>query len=381
MDERLASILQLVDGEELAAAVAGALGVRQVLDPGQVTYEAIDKPHADARTIGIVRAAGTASVPAGAARPWTLVLKLVDLGVEGFNNSATSPQNEGRVYERGLFAGTGLKFRPARCFHISRPEESVRVLWLEDLTNAKGAPFEIGELAQILRHLGEWNAVVARDPPRLGFSIASDFPRRRWDQWNYPARVADLQRLDAEPMVRDLYARQPLSLASQFVAVLGQLVERSSSLPHALSFGDAPVGNFFCLPNETVAIDWSGLGNEPIGADGGCVVGSALTWGTRFADVAANERALFESYAEGFAEANANIGRQTLRSGYLAHLAFYLGTVAIFPTMVAGPRALFSCDFFEKRLGMRVEEFGGVASGIIDLLPIYIEEARSLLAS
>ena len=379
MDERLASIIRGVGSDEIAAVAACVLGVQKVLDPGQVAYEEIDKPHADARTIGIVRVASTASLPAGAARPWSSVLKLVDLAVENFNNSATSPQNEERVYGRGLFAGTGLKFRPARCFHISQPAESVKVLWLEDLTNAKGAPFEIGELAQILRHLGEWNAAMVRNPPQLGFSIASDFPKRRWDQWNYPARVADLQRLYAEPMVRDLYARQPLSLASQFVEVLGQLVERSSSLPHALSFGDAPTGNFFCLPDETVAIDWSGLGTEPLGADGGCVVGSALTWGTRFADVAANERELFESYAEGFADADANIGRRTLRSGYLAHLAFYLGTIAIFPTMVAGPRALFSRSFFEKRLGMRIEEFGGVASGVIDLLPNYIKEARSLL--
>ena len=227
MKERLASILKLVGDEDIAIAAAHALGVQQVLEPGHVTYQEIDKPHADARTIGIVRLAGTASVPAGAARPWSSVLKLVDRAVDGFNNSASSPQNEERVYERGLFAGTGLKLRPARCFHISRPVEDVTVLWLEDLTTAKGAPFEIDELAQVLRHIGEWNAVMARDPPQLGFSIASDFPRRRWDQWNYPARAADLQQLDAEPMVRDLYARQPLSLASQFVAVLGRLVERS----------------------------------------------------------------------------------------------------------------------------------------------------------
>ena len=84
--------------------------------------------------------------------------------------------------------------------------------------------------------------------------------------------------------------------------MLGELVERSSSLPHAISFSDAPIGNFFCRPDETVAIDWSGVSIDPLGADGGCVVGSALTWGRMFADVAASERELFESYAEGMAE-------------------------------------------------------------------------------
>lgn len=380
MDERLASILQLVRRDEIAAAAARALGVQKVVDPGQPAYEEIDKTHADARTIGIIRAVGTASVGGGAAQPWSSVLKLVDLAVEGFNNSDSSPANEERVYERALFAGTGLKFRPARCFHVSHPADNVTVLWLEDLTRAKGAPFELRELRQILRHLGEWNAVMARDPPPLDFSTSSDFPKRRWDRWNFPARVADLQRLNGDPMVGDLYARQPLSLAAQFVTVLAQLVERSSSLPHALSFSDAPIGNFFCIADETVAIDWSGIGIEPLGADGGCLVGSALTWGPRFANVAANERDLFECYADGFAEADAATDRHTLRCGYLAHLAFYLGAIAIFPTMAAGPRAVLSRHFFEKRFGMPIEEFCRIASRVIDLLPSYIEEARSLLA-
>lgn len=380
MDERLASILQLVRGDEIAAVAARALGVKTILDPGQPAYEEIDKTHADARTIGIVRVTGTASVSGGAAQRWSSVLKLVDLVVEGFNNSDTSPENEERVYERGIFAGTGLKFRPAHCFHVSHPADNVTVLWLEDLTRAKGPPFEMGELRQILRHLGEWNAVMARDPPQLDFSISSDFPKRRWDRWNFPARVADLQRLNGDLMVGDLYSRQPLRLAAQFVTVLGQLVERSSSLPHALSFSDAPIGNFFCLADETVAIDWSGIGIEPLGADGGCLVGSALTWGTRFADVAANERDLFESYADSFAEADAATDRRSLRAGYLAHLAFYLGTIAIFPTMAAGPRAVHSRHFFEKRFGMPIEEFCGIAGQVIDLLPSYINEARSLVA-
>lgn len=155
MDERLASILQMFGRDEIAAAAAGALGIHMVLHPGQLTYAEINKPHADARTIGIVRVAGTASVQVGAARAWSSVLKLVDVAVESFNNSATSPDNEELVYQRGIFAGNRLKFHPARCFHISHPAESVKALWLEDLTNAKGAPFEIGELAQMLRHLGE----------------------------------------------------------------------------------------------------------------------------------------------------------------------------------------------------------------------------------
>ena len=102
------------------------------------------------------------------ARAWSSVTKIIDLAVEGQNRhmgSATSPKNEELVYERGHFIGTGLRFRPAHCFHISHPGEYT-VLWLADLTGAKGAPFEVDELAQMARHLGEWNAVVDATPPQ-----------------------------------------------------------------------------------------------------------------------------------------------------------------------------------------------------------------------
>ena len=382
MDERLLSILEGTTASELAEVAGAALaseGPAKLV--GTPTFAEITTPHADARTIGIVLVSGMAlGAPDAPAQAWSSVTKIIDLAVEGHFNSATSPENEEQVYDRGIFAGMGLKFRPARCHHISRPSEGLKVLWLEDLTGAKGAPFEVHELAQMVRHLGEWNAVLAATPPSLDFSIGRDFPVRRWDHWNFPARLGDLGDLVGNSMLREMYARQPLDVAAEFVSVFGRLVEQSKSLPHALSIGDAPIGNFFYRPEETVAVDWSGLSIDPLAADGGCLIGSALTWGRQFADIAAQERELFESYAAGLVDGGAKEDRRVMRSGYLAQMALYLGTTAIFPTMLPGPRAILSREFLEKRFGGPLEEFGGVAARVIDLLPSYIKEIRGLLA-
>ena len=145
MDKRLLSILEGTTASELAEVAGAALasgGPAKLV--GTPTFAEITTPHADARTIGIVLVSGMALVaPDVPAQAWSSVTKIVDPTVEGQFNSATSPENEEQVYERGIFAGMGLKFRPARCHHISRPSEGLKVLWLEDLTGAKGAPFEV----------------------------------------------------------------------------------------------------------------------------------------------------------------------------------------------------------------------------------------------
>jgi hypothetical protein len=80
------------------------------------------------------------------------------------------PRNEVLVYERGLFAGYRGGMRPARCHHISRPSETLTILWLEDLTGAEGPPFAVSQLREMARQLGTWNSLTAADPPHLDFS-------------------------------------------------------------------------------------------------------------------------------------------------------------------------------------------------------------------
>lgn len=379
VDGRLQSILDRIGSDEIATVAASALGVPAVrLETAG--FDEIAAHHSDARTIGIVRAVGTAAAN-GTAPPqaWSAVAKVVDLAVEGQFNGATKPENEGIVYERGLFAGSGLPFRPAHCYNISRLSPTLKILWLEDLTSAKAPPFEIDILLRMVRHLGEWNAVTAAAPPHIDFPVFRSFPARRWNHWQFAARVAELETLAANPIVTAMYSRQPLSLAAEFVSVVGRLVEQSKSLRHTLAFSDAPLGNFFFHKGETVAVDWSGLGMDPLGGDGGCFIGSAFTWGQHFVDVMSAERELFDAYAMGLAEGGMRDDLADVRRAYLAHAAFYLGTILITPTIFEGPLALLPREFLERRYGMPIEALAEESARVIDLLPSYVEEARALL--
>jgi hypothetical protein len=230
------------------------------------------------------------------------------------------------------------------------------------------------------RHLGQWDAATARNPPTLDFRIGRDFQVGSWTGFNFPARVGDLLGRGDDPMVREMYARQPLQFANEYVSTYGQLVERSKILPHAMSLADCPVSNFFHRPGETIAIDWAGLGSEPVGADGGRFIGSALRWGRQFAERVPRERELFESYLEGLREGGATEAREVVRTGYLSELAFYLCTIVTLPTILSGPLAALSVEFLEKRFEMPMAEVAGVAAGVIDLLPSYVREMRELLA-
>jgi hypothetical protein len=378
VDERLTAIFATIGRDELAAVARAALGAPEALLQA-VEFVQIKRSQADARTIGIVRVSGTALV-AGVERAWSAVTKLIDLAVPNALGTPVDPRNEVLVYERGLFAGNRGGMRPARCHHISRPSETLTVLWLEDLTGAEGPPFRVDQMSEMARHLGTWNALTAVDPPALDFPIGNDFQIRSAEGFDYGARVADLLTLRDEPMVREMFARHPVEVADAYVSAYLKLIERSKTLPHALALADCPIGNFFHLPGETIAIDFAGLGREPLGADGGRFIGSALTWGRGFIDIARNERALFESYLAGLRGGGATEDRALLRSGYLSELGFYLSSSLMMPSIFAKPKAGLSIDYFEKRYNMPIAEFGIALAGLVDLIPSYVDEIHELLA-
>ncbi len=378
MEERLASIfaslpkgeLEIVSGKVLEAATAFVL---------RAEFTEIKKPHADPRTIGIVRVHGTASV-SGADRPWSCVTKLIDLEVPNILGTSVDPRNEVRVYEEGHFVGEQFGLRPARCHHISRRSNTLTILWLEDLTEAEAPPFNVHQLGEMARHLGVWNARIAAAPPDLAFPIGHDFQITSAEGFNFKARMTDLLSLRDEPMVREMFARHPIEIVGDFLWVYSELIDRSAALPHALGLADCPISNFFHRPGETIVIDWAGLGMEPIGADGGRFIGSALSWGRGFAEIARQERALFECYLAGLAEGGGLEERDVIRSGYLSELGFYLASMLTLPTILARPKPGLSLEFLEKRLDMPMGDFGRAVAELVDMIPPYISELQTLIS-
>lgn len=379
MHDRLALILSQISRHNLASVAAGAIGVGTVADLGPVAYEEITTPHADERTIGIVRVSGAI----GSAVTWSSVVKILDLSIApGPLSKWTSPENEETVYERSYFAGDELRFRPAQCFGTSHISESVKLIWLEDLTRAKSAPFEIEDLARIERHLGEWNGVHAARPPSLAFPLPTDSYLRRWRESRLEQRLEVFQTL-SEDELAIMYSDVAPEIASELYQLVSRLNVRAQAVPHGLAFGDAAIGNLFSLPDETVAVDWASLTSDPVGADGGISVGSAITWGRGFAEVAERERELFDCYLEGLRVSGWTEPREDIRRGYFGQFGYYLVTLALLPAMqrlgsTPGSGILPKATL-EKRFQMPFEDIQPAAARLVRLFPAYVEEIRGLL--
>ena len=375
MNWRVVSLLDGIGDAELAGVAAAVLEVADAAPIGVVRADAILSPHGEPRTTGIFKVSGTAGA-AGQVRDWSAVAKVVDFSVPPDPmNSWVHPENEASVYTEGYFGGEGLSFRPARCYHISRPSNDIVVLWLEDLTRAMGPPFTSVVLEMMARHLGEWNGYHAGHGPSLKSPTGRDGVFARWNSWHYDEELADFQAMRDRPEMMAMYGVRPIEMAFRLRDLLLGIGRRARQHRRTLCFGDCNIGNLFFKDEETVAIDWAGLTYDPLGVDAGSMIGSAITRGRDFASVARHERALFDSYLDGLAASGWHGDRDDVRRAFLVHYGYYLLTMAMLPASLKKfPRAAV-----EMRMGAAWDELPALATGIVDLLPSYLEELSDLL--
>lgn len=374
MDARVETLLRLIPERELTAIAAAASGHGEARLVGPPEASDIVSAHGDIRTIGIVRVAGMVET-AGRQAPWSAVAKVIDFNVEPpAMNLWVRPETEALVYEARLFADDGLGFRPARCHHISYPEPGVTVLWLEDLSAARRAPFDLEQLAQIARQLGEWNGHHLGRDPRLPFAPSQDSVARRWSDMDLAAQFRDFLSMRDSPEVVAMYGDHPRELAVALRDALLAFKVRAIQQPRTLCFGDCNIGNLFWLPGETVAVDWASLTLDPLGVDAGSVIGSAITWGRRAMDVARNEGVLFDCYLDGLRTAGWRGDRDAVRRGYLLHYGSYFLGTAIFPAFLKQ----FNRSRIELRAEAKWEELPAINAPLVELIPGLLQELEEL---
>lgn len=376
MSERLAAVLSGIADAEIARVAAAAIGIAGAALAGPPDVHDLISPHNDRRTLAIKRFSGIASAE-GSKRRWSAVCKIVDLDVApGSVSTWVRPENEQAVYQEEYFVNDSLRFRPARCYHTSIPLPGIAVLWLEDLTTAKGPPFAPADLAQMLRHLGEWNGFHAARAPSLRFKLGEDSVYTRWAAWNYDADLADFRSMRHRPEVRAMYGDRSIEIVFELRDLLLQINQRARTHPHALCFGDCNIGNLFLRRDETVAVDWASLTSDPLGADAGCLLGSAITWGRRFGEVAENERDLFRHYFDGLLASGWRGNADDVRRGHLVHFGFYLLIMAMMPASLKK----YAREQVELRSGARWDELPLLAADIVNVLPSYLREMGRLLS-
>jgi hypothetical protein len=378
MDERLEHILGLVTSTDLDRVAAGATGIAGASCETRPVYEVLNTTRADLRTLGIVKVTGKARRTDGTAGPdWSAVAKVVDLAERLIGDVFwTRPEIEEVVYEKQYFVNEGHRFRPAHCYGVSHPSETVRIFWIEDLTGAEHAPFSVDQLAEMARHLGEWSG-FHQDLPALAFPVPRDLFAVRWGQDALRARYRRFVELEPEAVAL-VYRDVPRDALIQLRGLLTAQNERTVALPHCLAFGDCQVGNLFHRPNETIAVDWASLAYDPIGADAGSMIGSALGR-VGLLTIARNERALFGCYVDGLRASGWRGNVDDVRRAYFCQYGHYLAsTLGLMPVIFAfdeWPRAEI-----ELRMRARWEEVPDLIAPVIAMYPAYIAELQALAA-
>ena len=374
MDDRLHAVLARIGRDELDTVAAGVLGAKATVT-GQPVRAAVSSHPNDPRTLGVVKVSGMAEIGNAGPAPWSAVAKVVDLAGSTIADAQwTRPEIEEIVYEEGYFAGDGHRFRPARCHLVSRPEGTIRVFWLEDLTTAEHAPFGVEQLSEMARHLGE-SSGAHRDIPDLKFELPRDVYLTRWAQPAIESRCARLRTLD--PVVlRKSYRDVSLDVHSELRARLIAQNGRTKTHPHGLAFGDCQVGNLFHIPGETIAVDWATLAHDPIGADGGSMIGSML-FRAGLLEVIRNERALFDCYLEGLRATGWQGERDDIRRGYFCQFGHYLVS-SIGQMPVAVEQGEWPVAAVEARFEASWDEIQDLIAQVISTYPAYLAEVTEL---
>jgi hypothetical protein len=146
--------------EDVARGVLDDPSVSLIGEPG---WHAVGGLHGDRRTIGLRRLEGQASSGSDI-RSWSAVLKIIDVSVE-INPFAEGydPEVEINLYENGIFPDPDAPFHPARCYRIDRLDESLTLLWLEDLSGAPQPPWSVQHYAETSFNLGRFHGKNLRE--------------------------------------------------------------------------------------------------------------------------------------------------------------------------------------------------------------------------
>jgi hypothetical protein len=311
LPERLAALTR----DDLAPAVRRLLAdetavpVRwTVRDPGWTALSP--------STRGVYRVEGTAATGAGAAVPWTAVLKVVGAcDYPGYREVGDGNywKREPLALTADLLQQRAAPFVPVEVLSSVEVADDEVWLWLECLDDAdRKPPWDAAARAAAARDLGAFNAVWALDPPS-----PDEHPwlATRWLRgWvDYAAFFGSRQAMDhpawwEEPRLAAVLAPGTRERVAALLDGAGPLLARLESLPVTLTHHDAQWRNLFLRPagstrpGRTVAVDWAFLGLAPVGADLGHLLGCDLEHSVDPADAAAFDSAVTAAHLEGLRE-------------------------------------------------------------------------------
>jgi len=290
------------------------------------------------RFIGTARSAREAR-PAGGARPWSLVLKVLRAPTAGTTYDALAVEGWNRevlTYQSGLLAALPAGLAAPRCFDIGEHAGLVW-LWLEDVADQVGPRWPVARFALAARHLGRLNGTYLTARPLPDYT----WLQRTLLRWRVERNIAFWAAFDAArdaPWLRRCWPADLGVRARRLWQRREALLDLLDRLPQPLVHGDADRRNLFARlgpgGDETVAIDWAFTGVAAVGEElVNLVLASALWFQAEAAALPELAERCLEAYVAGLADAGWRGDPRLARAGFVVAGALRYGP------LLAGPIA------------------------------------------
>lgn len=264
---------------------------------------------------------------------WSIILKVIqspaNLGYDFLGEGADQThwnywKRELLLYQSGWLESLPEGIKAPQCYDAVEIPGNIGGIWLEDVKDSFSASWPLHRYALAARHLGRLNGIFTSRRELPTFPWLCKQRTRQWldsipwqdFQWDHPL----VWQQSPNPELDSF--RSMLQDNERFLAKLDQI-------PKTICHGDTHPSNFISrrLPRnleQTVAMNWSQAGIEPIGADlGQLVYGTYMNLkGYKLRDIS---ETLFTSYVNGLQDSGCRIDTQLVRFGYTASAAFRVG--------------------------------------------------------
>jgi hypothetical protein len=264
---------------------------------------------------------------------WSVILKVIQSPANlGFVNSGESNdpshwnywKRELLIYQSGWLQRLPEGITAPLCYDAVEMPGNIAGMWLEDIKDTYSGAWPLHRYALTARHLGRMNGIYISRRELPTFPWLSRGRTRQWLNtiawrdfpWDHPQVWQQYPNPELDSF------RSLLQDNERFLATLDQL-------PKTISHGDTNPANFIShhtprRQEQTVAMDWSQAGIEPLGDDlGQLVYGTYMNLKSyRLHDIS---ETLFTSYINGLQDSGCRIDTQLVRFGYVTSAAFRVG--------------------------------------------------------
>jgi hypothetical protein len=264
---------------------------------------------------------------------WSILLKIIqspaNLGYDNYGDGTNQShwnywKRELQAYQSGWFDTLPEGIRTPQCYGVQEIAGNMGGIWLEDIKDSFSGNWPLHRYALAARHLGRLNGIYVSHRELPNFPWLSRHRARQWLN-TIPWREFPWD----HPLVWHQYPNPGTDNFRSMLLENELFLNKLEQLPKTICHGDTYPTNFFSrrLPrnqDQTVALNWSQLGIEPLGDDlGQLVYGTYMTLrGYKLHDIS---ETLFTSYVNGLQDSGCRVDTQLARFGYLVSAAFRIG--------------------------------------------------------